>query len=117
MNVGDYLRGLRGNEPVRMILWPALIALIGWLVARGTIDTDAADLITAVALLILGPVGIEVARAQVTPGAHVTTAVEATVDQVRDQVGERFGQPGLDVLAQVQEVLQAAAESRGRHAE
>lgn len=113
----DYLRGLRGNEPVRLILWPALIALVGWLVARGTIDTNAADLITALAMLILGGSGIEAARLQVTPGTHVTTAVEATIDQARDQVGEVLGQPGLDALAKVQELLQSSGEPRGRHAE
>lgn len=115
--MSSYLAKLRDNEPVRLILWPALAILTGWLVTKGVIGTDAADLITAGALLILGGGGIEAARTRVTAGAHVTDAVTATIDHVRDRVADSLGQPGVDALAHLEEMLQAVAEGRGQHAE
>lgn len=106
---------LRRNEPLRLVLWPILVAAVSVLVTDGVISTDAADLITAVALLIFGGTGIEAVRLKVTPGGHIADAVTAVIEQVREQVGTTLGQPGLDALSHVEQALAAAAEGRGRH--
>lgn len=113
--MSDFLGKLRANEPLRLILWPIILGLVGYLVTKGTIDTNAADLITAVALLILGGSGIEAARMRVTAGAHVIDAVAATIEQVRGRVADALGQPGIDALTHLEQMLQTTAEGRGAH--
>ncbi len=64
--VNSVLSAIR-SEPIRTIIYPLLAILVASLVARGTVDQSAADIITGVVAAILGIPAAEVARAKVTP--------------------------------------------------
>lgn len=55
------------TEPVRMALYPLVALIVGFLVVKGVLSSDDADFILGLAVLILGALGIEVARSKVTP--------------------------------------------------
>ncbi|WP_072689248.1 hypothetical protein [Rhodococcus marinonascens] len=77
------LTTLRESEPVRLYVYPILVVLVGVLLARGVIDAQIADLITAAATGILGITAAEAARAKVTPAARVAEAVVDVADRVQ----------------------------------
>ncbi|MFC9436926.1 hypothetical protein [Nocardia sp. NPDC057030] len=107
-----YLTRLRENEPLQLILWPVLGAITTILVARGVIGDDMASVITAVAVAVLGGSGVIAARSQVTPAGHLPDAVAAAgvgaIERLRGQVADTLGQPGVDVLDQIQIMMAAA---------
>jgi hypothetical protein len=108
---------LRENEPLQLVMWPTLGAVASILVAKGVIDADVAALIMALAVAVLGGAGIVAARSQVTPEGHMPAAVAAgavaAVERLRGQVADTLGQPGIDVLDQVQ-IMVAAVETTPR---
>lgn len=55
------------REPVRAAIYPLVVLVVGFCVARGVIDGETAAFVLAVAALILGALGVEIARSQVTP--------------------------------------------------
>ena len=55
------------EEPVRTILYPLIVILLGIAVTRGFITSDTADLFTTIVATILGVTGVEVARSKVSP--------------------------------------------------
>lgn len=59
-------------EPIRAIIYPLLAILVAALVARGTVDQSAADIITGVIAAVLGIPAAEVARAKVRPVAQLS---------------------------------------------
>lgn len=93
------------SEPVRTRAYPLVAAMVAYLAIRGVIDGDAMNMILAVAGTIFGATATETARAQVTPAAHIAVAAKAAIEQVRGQVGESLGQPGLDALEQLEATL------------
>lgn len=60
------LSAIRSN-PVRSIIYPLLAILVGTLVARGTIDSSVADIITGVVAVIIGIPATEITRSKVSP--------------------------------------------------
>lgn len=50
----DALKKLLGDEPLITRLGPVILAIVAYLVTRGVVDTDTADLITAVVVAIGG---------------------------------------------------------------
>lgn len=60
------LAAIRSN-PVRSIIYPLLAILVGTLVARGTIDSSVADIITGVVAVIIGIPATEITRSKVSP--------------------------------------------------
>ncbi|WP_227979993.1 hypothetical protein [Nocardia spumae] len=62
------------SEPVRVIVYPLLVALIGALVAKGTIDSSLGDIVTAIVAALVGIPAAEVARAKVTPVARLVAS-------------------------------------------
>lgn len=117
--MSDLLTRLRENEPLRLVLWPVILGTVGLLVGHGVVDTDGASIITGIAVLILGGGGLETARSQVTPGAHIADAVARTAEQLRGPVADTLGEPGLTALDQVTAMVEAAVSqppSTGRHA-
>lgn len=63
----DWLKKLRENEPLRLILYPLIIALGGLFIGLGWVDPDVWEVILAVVAAVFG---VEVARTQVTPNSH-----------------------------------------------
>ena len=59
----------RQSEPVRLYLYPVLGLVLAYLVAQGILTADAADLVSAIAALVFGGAGIEIARSKVTSPA------------------------------------------------
>lgn len=56
------------TEPVRTVLYPALLVLLGIAVARGFLTEDYKEAVVEVlSVLVLGTPATEFARAQVTP--------------------------------------------------
>jgi len=55
------------NEPLLAKLGPVVLAVVGYLFVKGTIDKDTADLIIAVVAAVFGGGGLVAARAAVTP--------------------------------------------------
>ncbi|MFC4124947.1 hypothetical protein [Nocardia rhizosphaerae] len=60
---------LAAREPVAVRLTPVLLAVVAYLVARGTIDDQLAELLVAVVVAVLGGGAIAGARARVTPAS------------------------------------------------
>lgn len=60
----NWLTSLRANEPLRVTLYPLLVILGGVLAATGKVDADWVNLIIG---LVASVLGVEVARAQVSP--------------------------------------------------
>ncbi|WP_342800963.1 hypothetical protein [Nocardia sp. No.11] len=58
---------LAAREPVAVRLAPVLIAVVGYLVARGWIDNQLAELLVALVVAVLGGGAIVGARARVDP--------------------------------------------------
>ena len=113
-----FLRGMWANEPVRLVLWVLLGTASGALVTKGLITDDVSTaLMEVLALLVFGFPAGEFARNQVTPAGHLPgVPISTATEQVRDQVGEQFGQPGLDILNQVETAVRNM-QRPGRHAE
>lgn len=61
------MRDLWEREPVRAAIYPIILLIVGFLTARGVVDGETGAFILALAALILGAVGVEVARSKVTP--------------------------------------------------
>lgn len=55
------------REPVRAALYPIIALIVGFLVARGVVDGETGAFVLALAALILGALGVEVARSKVSP--------------------------------------------------
>lgn len=55
------------REPVRAALYPILALIVTFLVGKGILGQDDAAFVLALAALVLGAAGIEVARSQVSP--------------------------------------------------
>ncbi len=110
------LAKLRANEPLRLYVYPALLALFGVLVVRGSVDADIADVITGIVTLIIGGSATELARSKVTPQDKVIDAVavgaQAAITEATSNVRDVFGEPGVQVLEQVSQVIE---ERVGRH--
>jgi hypothetical protein len=56
-------------EPVRSWLYTVLVPVLGLLVAKGVVTGDEQTLWLSIGGAVLGVVGVEVARAKVTPTA------------------------------------------------
>ena len=83
------IMALRGSEPVRLVLYPVLVTLVGYAVVRGVFDGSVATGLLAVAALALGVPAVEADRAQVIPTAKVAGAVADTaVTAVRDAANQ-----------------------------
>lgn len=67
MNSLNRLVELAAREPVAVRLVPALLAIVGYLVARGTIDNQFGELLVALIVAVLGGGAIVGARARVDP--------------------------------------------------
>lgn len=69
------------SEPVRTFEYPALVALVGFLVAKGWVDSSWGDIVTGVVAAALGVPAVEVTRAKVfspaTAAAIVSKAITA----------------------------------------
>lgn len=98
------LTKLRANEPVRLYVYPLLVALLITLVGKGVIDASVGDLVTAAVTALLGLTATEAARAQVTPQARVVEAAVVVAEQVRDAVNN-------GVSPEVQAILDRARET------
>ncbi|MBF6459791.1 hypothetical protein IU433_12165 [Nocardia puris] len=61
------LLDLAAREPVAVRLVPALLAIVAYLVTRGTIDDQLGELLIALVVALLGGGAIAGARARVTP--------------------------------------------------
>ncbi|WP_043735635.1 hypothetical protein [Nocardia asiatica] len=57
------------TEPIRVLLWPVLVGIAGYLVVRGVVDEFSADMILVILAAVLGIPAAEVARTKVTPDA------------------------------------------------
>ena len=55
------------REPVRTAVYPTIVIVAAFLAQRGMVDGDTKELVLAIAALILGGLGIEVARSKVSP--------------------------------------------------
>ena len=55
------------REPVRAAMYPTIVIVAAFLVQRGIIDADTQAFVLALATLIVGALGAEVARSQVSP--------------------------------------------------
>lgn len=111
------LARIRANEPLRLYVYPTLVALAGILVVRGYIDADLTDaVVDALGVFILGIPAAELARRKVTPEGKVLDAIatgaQVALDEAHERVEQTFGQPGVQVLEQVQAQLE---ERVGRH--
>lgn len=115
------LAWVRANEPVRLLVYPVLVALVGYLVVRGTIDADMAQIVTAAIALVLGVPFAEAARARVTPNTKVpaaaTAAARTALDELERLAAQRLGPAGLDILNQVRNQigLPARDDTSPRH--
>ncbi|WP_280305359.1 phage holin [Nocardia neocaledoniensis] len=106
------LAWLRANEPVRLLMYPAIVAVVAYLVVNGTISDDFAQVITAVIALVLGVPAIEATRDRVTPRDRVPAAAAAAARSVLDDV-ERiidgtFGPSGANVVRQARAEIEKA---------
>lgn len=55
------------REPVRTAVYPTIVIVAAFLVQRGIIDADTQAFVLALATLIVGALGAEVARSKVSP--------------------------------------------------
>lgn len=55
------------SEPIRTRVYPVLVPLVGYLAARGVLDSDTASLVLALVAAVVGGVAIEAGRARVSP--------------------------------------------------
>lgn len=67
MNAVTKLLDVIRSEPIRTILYPLLVILVGTLLAKGGISEFSADTIIAVVAAVLGIPATEIARRNVTP--------------------------------------------------
>ncbi|MTE16291.1 hypothetical protein [Nocardia aurantiaca] len=63
------LLSIAHSEPVRVLLYPLLVALIGYGVTKGIISSDASGVILAVLAAGLGIPAVESARSRVNPAS------------------------------------------------
>jgi hypothetical protein len=63
----NHVRKWLRDEPIAARVGPAVVLLAGYLLARGVIDTDTADLVVALVGLVAGSGAVVGARALVTP--------------------------------------------------
>lgn len=114
------LAWLRANEPLRLLLYPLLVAVVGWLVVRGTITADIGEIAAAVLALLLGVPATEAVRARVTPNGRIPAAAAAAartaLDEVERTVADRFGPSAANVVRQAREEIERAQQpDTGRH--
>lgn len=62
---------LAHSQPVRIVFYPLLLALVAYLSTRGIVDSDTADWITAIIAAVLGIGGTEQVHAAVFSPATV----------------------------------------------
>lgn len=55
------------SEPVRALLYPLLVALIGYGVTKGVVSSDLSGFVLAVVAAVLGLPAVEAARHRVSP--------------------------------------------------
>jgi hypothetical protein len=55
------------TEPVRTRLYPVISLVVGYLVTRGAVDSNTADLVIGLVSALLGVGATEAARARVSP--------------------------------------------------
>ncbi|MGI5222162.1 hypothetical protein [Nocardia sp. CA-290969] len=120
--MGAALARLRANEPIRLVAYPALLAVVVYLVGRGWVAGDVADIITGVAALLLGVPAAEAVRSHATPDGHLRDAIaigtEAALDQVENEAVQLFGPDATALLAQIRArvaELHDAGVPGGRH--
>jgi hypothetical protein len=113
---------LRANEPVRLFGYPAVAAVVLYLVGRGVVDAELGNLIVAGVALVLGAAGTEYTRRQVTPPDHlgdvIADGAERLLDGVEEQAAQWYGEAGTAVLRQIRErvaELRDTGVSGGRH--
>lgn len=61
------LSNLFAREPVRIVEYTVLTAVVGMLVAKGAVSADASQYLLAALAALLGIPAVEVARNQVRP--------------------------------------------------
>ena len=61
------LKKLFASEPVRVLLYSLLTALVATLVTKGIVSSDMSQYLLVAVALVLGVPAVEVARAKVTP--------------------------------------------------
>lgn len=60
------------SQPARMYFYPAVLAIIAYLVSRGVLDSDAADWITSIVAAVVGVGATETVHAKVRPVVATT---------------------------------------------
>ncbi|MDL9944169.1 hypothetical protein QSJ19_00950 [Gordonia sp. ABSL11-1] len=118
----ELLSKLKASEPVRLYLYPILVILIGYGVYRGVVDDSVATLVVIPALgVLLGIPATEAARAKVTPQAKLPDVVadgaNVVVDRARQEIRDRFGDQGAEVLDVVTHTIDDYVGGRHRRAE
>lgn len=86
---------IRTSEPVRLWVYPLLLAALGLAVKNEVIDTDLEGLIQLALLSLLGVGGVETARAKVSP-AVPTAYTDPRSWTVEDWRAQRMGRHELD---------------------
>lgn len=64
------------SEPIRTLLYPILVVVIGALVAKGVLSDFSADTIVAIVAAVLGIPAAETARSQVWAAVNLPRAGE-----------------------------------------
>jgi len=67
------------SEPIRAILYPVLLILIGALVAKGVLTDFSSDIVIGLIGAVLGIPAAEAARSKVWPSAKLTIDPEGNV--------------------------------------
>lgn len=111
-----FLAKLKDSEPLRLYVYPVLVVLLGVAVTRGVVDQSVADMLLPLVGLLIGVPAVEIARAKVTPQAKlpdiVASGAQIAMSQARDEVADRFGEQGTQVLDAVSKTVEGYI---GRH--
>ncbi|PPJ31850.1 hypothetical protein C5E45_32690 [Nocardia nova] len=99
------------SEPVRLLVYLALSAIVGTLAVRGYVNADLGDAIVGALALVLGIPAAEFARRRVTAPANLPAVTADVVDDLLSAaaptISNQFGEPGRQVLQQIQERTEA----------
>ncbi|MCF3941312.1 hypothetical protein [Gordonia tangerina] len=122
------LKKLWAYEPVRLVLYSVIVAVVGYFVTRGVLNKDLADLLIIPAIaVVMGVPLTEVARSKVTPQVKVPDIITENVDaavsdvsgrvddavaQARAEIEKRFGEQPAQVLDVVSKTVEGYI---GRH--
>lgn len=55
------------REPVRAAVYPIIVLIVVYLAHRGIVDGDTQEFVLSLSALVLGALGVEVARSKVSP--------------------------------------------------